>query len=102
MKQWVDVTLTASAEQRRTLSLHSRLCLQNPAGGGGGGGEGECKRDDKRKHLSYCKYLIVVDIHESNGEFGLQVLKAQQGWSGAASHKLEERGGERREEGAET
>ena len=42
-------------------------------------------------------YLIVVDIHESDGEFGLQVLKAQQGWSGAASHKLEERGGDGRE-----
>ena len=101
------MTLTASAEQRRTLSLHSRLCLQNPAGGGRGegrgrGGEGECKRDDKRMHLSYCTYLIVVDIHESNGEFGLQVLKAQQGWSGAASHKLEERGGKGRERGAET
>ena len=42
-------------------------------------------------------YLIIVYIHESNGEFWLQVLKAQQGWSGAAGHKLEERrGGEGR------
>ena len=39
-------------------------------------------------------YLVIINIHESNRELGFQVLEAQQWRSGAAGHKLEERGGE--------
>ena len=42
-------------------------------------------------------YLVIINIHESNGELWFQVLEAQQWRSGAAGHKLEERGGGRGE-----
>lgn len=40
-------------------------------------------------------HLIIINIHESNGELWFQVLEAQQRRSRTAGHKLEGRRGER-------